>query len=162
MDLKSSPRWEIGIAIFFVIACVLILWETRTIPAGTFEPLGSAPVPQATAILIMLMSIAVGLRGWRKLGAGVPGPAEDDAAEDRPRWLDAFAIGALTVLYVLVLDARIADFAPLTAAYLFLSIALLTRLNLKALMSAVVVGVIVGWGAQYLFTRVFVVDLPGL
>lgn len=162
MDLKSSPRWEIGVAIFFVVACALILWETRTIPPGTFEPLGSAPVPQATALLIILLSIAVGLRGWRKLGAAVPGPAEAEAEGDRPRWLDAFAVGALTALYVVVLDARIADFAPLTAAYLFLAIALLTRLNIKAMMSAAVVAVIVGWGAQYLFTRVFVVDLPGL
>ena len=43
-----------------------------------------------------------------------------------------------------------------------LSIALLSRLRLRSLAAAAVVAIVVGWGTQYLFTRVFVVDLPGL
>lgn len=160
MDLKSSPRWEIGIAIFFIVGCALILWETRTIPPGTFEPLGSAPVPQVTAVLIMLLSLAVGINGWRKLGA--EGASADDDKGYRPRPLDAWAVAALTVVYVATLDSRVLDFAPLTAVYLFLSIALLSRLRLRSLAAAAVVAIVVGWGTQYLFTRVFVVDLPGL
>ena len=160
MDLTSSPRWEVGVATFFVVACALILWETRTIPPGTFEPLGSAPVPQVTAVLIMLLSISVGLNGWRKLRA--QGPSDGAVADEGVRPLDAWLVGALTVVYVIVLDARVIDFAPLTAIYLFTSIALLTRARLKSLIPAAVVAIIIGWGTQYLFTRVFVVDLPGL
>lgn len=159
MDLKSSPRWEIGVATFFVVACALILWETRKIPPGTFEPLGSGPVPQATAVFILLLSLAVGLRGWRRLKTGDGEPAPLDWS---PRPLDALAVGLLTIVYVAVLGARVLDFAELTALYLFLAIAILTRLRLRSLAAAAVVAVIVGWSSEYIFTRIFIVDLPGL
>ncbi|MEM6849171.1 MAG: hypothetical protein AAF580_14060, partial [Pseudomonadota bacterium] len=64
--------------------------------------------------------------------------------------------------YVMLLDARVLDFAPLTAIFLFIVISLLARFKLSAMAGAAVVGVITGWGAQYAFTRIFVVDLPGL
>jgi len=159
MELNSSPRWELGVAAFFIIACTLILWETRTIPPGTFEPLGSAPVPQATAVLIIALSLAVGLKALRRLRVQPKRPA---AADDGNRPLDAIAVGALTVLYVALLDARVFDFAPLTALYLFFTIGLLIRLEPRGLAVAAAVAATVGWGAQYVFTRVFVVDLPGL
>lgn len=158
MELTGSPRWEIGVAAFFIAACALILYETRDIPPGTFEPLGSAPVPQATAALIMALSAAVGISAWRRLRAG----AHEDALDYAPRPLDAWGVAVLTVLYVSVLDARVLDFAPLTALFLFVTIALLTRLRLRTLLGAAVVSAAVGWGAQYVFTRIFVVDLPGL
>ncbi|MEM7695431.1 MAG: tripartite tricarboxylate transporter TctB family protein [Pseudomonadota bacterium] len=158
MDLQGSPRWELGVAAFFVIACSLILWETRTIPPGTFEPLGSAPVPQATALLIMMLSVAVGANALRRMRGG-----EATAPADyTPRPLDAFAVAALTIGYVLILDAGLLDFAPLTAIFLFIVISLLARLKPAVMAGAAVVGSITGWGAQYIFTRVFVVDLPGL
>ena len=159
MDLQGSPRWELGVAAFFVAACLVVLWETRGIPPGTFEPLGSAPVPQATAVFIMMLSIAVGISAVRRLRVS-GGPA--DAADYKPRPLDAVVVAALTVGYVMLLDARVLDFAPLTAIFLFIVISLLARFKLSAMAGAAVVGVITGWGAQYAFTRIFVVDLPGL
>ncbi|MEM9221234.1 MAG: tripartite tricarboxylate transporter TctB family protein [Pseudomonadota bacterium] len=145
-------------AVFFVTACLFILWETRTIPPGTFEPLGSAPVPQATAVFIMMLSIAVAIGALRKIRSGVT-----DAPPDyQPRPVDAICVAALTIVYVLALDHRVMDFAPLTALFLFISITLLVRLRPAAMAMAGLVGAIVGWGAQYIFTRVFVVDLPGL
>lgn len=159
MDLQGSPRWELGVAAFFVIACAVVLWETRTIPPGTFEPLGSAPVPQATALFIMMLSIVVGVSALRRLRASGDQARADDY---EPRPLGALAVSVLAVGYVLVLDARVLDFAPLTAVFLFIVISLLARFKTAAMAGAAVVGVITGWGAQYIFTRVFVVDLPGL
>lgn len=159
MDLKGSPRWELGVAVFFVIACAVVLWETRTIPPGTFEPLGSAPVPQATALFIIMLSIAVGVSAVRRLRAGGD-PVGQEGYTPRP--LDAFVVAVLTILYVMLLDARVLDFAPLTAAFLFIVISVLVRFKPAAMAGAALVGVVTGWGAQYAFTRVFVVDLPGL
>ncbi|MEM0908543.1 MAG: tripartite tricarboxylate transporter TctB family protein [Pseudomonadota bacterium] len=159
MDLQGAPRWELGVAAFFVLACSVVLWETRSIPPGTFEPLGSAPVPQATAIFIMLLSIAVGVRAVRRLST------VSDLSEPldyQPRPLDALAVALITIVYVLLLDARLLDFAPLTAIFLFIVISLLARFGFKAMVGAAVAGAVTGWGAQYIFTRVFVVDLPGL
>lgn len=156
----GSPRWEIGVGVFFILACLAVLWETRDIPPGSFEPLGSAPVPQATAILILLLSASVALNGWRRLrreggeGAELPGYT--------PRPLDAAAVGAMTVVYVYLLDLRAMNFAPLTAAFLFVVIGFLIRFRPRGLLAAAVVAVVTGWGAAYIFTRIFIVDLPGL
>ena len=159
MDLQGSPRWELGVAAFFVIVCSVVLWETRSIPPGTFEPLGSAPVPQATALFIMMLSVAVGVSAVRRLRlSGEPVGAEGH----NPRPLDAVAVAVLAAGYVIILDSRVVDFAPLTAVFLFIVISLLARFKLTTMAGAAVVGVVTGWGAQYIFTRVFVIDLPGL
>lgn len=151
-----TGRWEIGVAAAFIAGCLAVLWETRDIPPGTFEPLGSAPVPQAVALLIIALCLAVIVTAMRR-----PAMAEDEPGYD-PRPLDAFVVCAFTIVYVAVMQARLLDFAPLTALFLFATIAFLTRLNLRSLPTAALVAVVTGWGCQYVFTRVFVVDLPGL
>ncbi len=149
-------HWEIGVAAAFIAGCLAALWETRDIPPGTFEPLGSAPVPQGVALLIIALCLMVIVTALRRPAE----PAEDLGYAPRP--LDAAVTAGLTVVYVAAMQARLMDFAPLTALFLFVTIAFLTRLRLRSLPTAALVGVITGWGLQYVFTRVFVVDLPGL
>ncbi|MBJ3774635.1 tripartite tricarboxylate transporter TctB family protein [Acuticoccus mangrovi] len=155
-----TARWALGVSLFFILGCLAVLWETRDIPPGTFEPLGSAPVPQATALLIIALSLAVAARSWRTLTGGERDPAPEIVDEARP--LDAVVTGVLTVIYVAVLGAHVLDFAPLTALYLILTIGYLIRFRVRGLVLAALVAVIMGWGAAFVFTRLFVVDLPGL
>jgi len=140
-----------------VLVCASALWETRDIPPGTFEPLGSAPVPQAVASLIIVLTLVVMVRAWRRLRRG-EGPGID--AVD-PRWVDAALICALTVIYVLALHLRAGRFDVLTSVYLFVAIGLLLRFRRASLVYVAVVSVLTGFGCQLVFTRIFVVDLPG-
>jgi hypothetical protein len=64
------------------------------------------------------------------------------------------------VVYVLLMQLRVAGFAVITAAFLFIAIAYLTRFAPRSLPVAALVGLIMGYGCQYIFTQVFVVDLP--
>lgn len=159
MTPEGAPRWEIGVSLFLILACLAVLWETRDIRPGTFEPLGSAPVPQATALLIILLSVAVAIGGVRRLRGGDAGAAGPDYV---PRPLDAAIVAGMTIVYVALLDARAMDFAPLTALFLFAAIGFLIRFRRTGLIAAALVAVATGWGAAYVFTRVFIVDLPGL
>jgi hypothetical protein len=86
------------------------------------------------------------------------GPAEDLAL--RP--LDAAAVIGLSVLYVLAMALRLLDFAVLTALFLMVTIGALTRFERRLLPIIVVLALATGFGCQYVFTRIFVVDLPGL
>ncbi|WMS43666.1 tripartite tricarboxylate transporter TctB family protein [Acuticoccus sp. MNP-M23] len=140
----------------FIAGCLAVLWETRDIPPGTFEPLGSAPVPQGVAALIIALCLAVIAPALRRPAEVAPDPGYT------PRPLDAAMVAGLTIAYVAMMQARLLDFAPLTALFLFVTIAFLTRLRLRAMPTAALVAVVTGWGCQYVFTRVFVVDLPGL
>jgi hypothetical protein len=153
----SNPRVDIGVCLFLIVICCAVLVEAAKLPPGSFEPLGSAPIPQATAGLIIFLCLLVVGRAalvmWRgeTSVAGEPYP---------PRRLDAAVLFGLTVLYVLLMAQRVAGFAPITAVFLFVAIAFLTRFAPRSLPIAALIGVVLGWGCQYVFTRVFVVDLP--
>jgi len=158
---SGSPRWELAVSLFFIAGCLVVLWETRHIPPGVFEPLGSAPVPQATATIILLLSVVVAAGAVRRLRTETEASFEEREGY-RPRPLDAAVVGALSIVYVVLLQERVMDFAPLTTLFLLAAIGFLSRFRVRALAVGAVVAAVTGWGVQYVFTRVFVVDLPGL
>jgi hypothetical protein len=162
--LRGRAAWALGVSAFLVALCLVVLWEARDLPPGVFEPLGSAPAPRTVAVVIILMSLWIAFDAWRARGAPEAEPdADADADADyTPRPLDAWVVAALTVPYVLAMQARMLAFAPLTAVFLIAAIGWLTRFRLRSLPWIVTVAATVGWGGAYVFTRVFVVDLPGL
>jgi hypothetical protein len=157
LQREPTPRTDIAFAAFLVAVCAATLWETRDIPPGTFEPLGSAPVPQAVAGLILVLSLIVMVRAWRQLRAGAGGTPPD--AE--PRWADVAVVAAFTIAYALALHLRLGRFDVLTAVFLFVTIGLLVRFRRHALPFIALVAAVFGFGCQFVFTRIFVVDLPG-
>ena len=156
----SSPRIDLGLGLFLIVVCGAVLWEARTIPPGVFEPLGSAPIPQATAGLIVLLALVVMGRALRALLRGAR--ARPAAEELALRPLDAAAVIAFTVLYVLAMALRLVDFAILTALFLLVTIGALVRFERRLLPLILAIALVTGFGCQYVFTRIFVVDLPGL
>jgi hypothetical protein len=59
-----------------------------------------------------------------------------------------------------VLALKLVSFAICTALFLFISIGMLTRFYYKRLPVVVFIALVIGFGSQYIFTQVFVVDLP--
>jgi hypothetical protein len=153
----SNPRVDIGVCLFLIVICCAVLIEAAKLPPGSFEPMGSAPIPQATAGLIIFLCLLVVGRAAVAMWRGQTGAAEEAYP---PRRLDAAVLFGLTVLYVLLMAQRVAGFAPITALFLFVAIAFLTRFAPRSLPVAALIGVVMGWGCQYVFTQVFVVDLP--
>lgn len=149
-----DKRTDLVVAFGLIIICAAFLYETFRLPPGTFEPLGSAPVPQATASCIILLCLAVIVQALRR-----PDGVEMPRGE---RYLDAAIIVGLTLLYATVVHMRLATFAILTTVYLLLAIGWLVRFKPRQLPAVILTAAIVGFGCQYIFTRVFVVDLPGL
>ena len=158
MRETADPRTDIGVALLLIVICSAVLWETRTIPPGVFEPLGSAPIPQAIALLIILLCIIVLVRAVLRLQQ--PPLADSDA--HRPHRLDAAVVAGLTVLYVTAMQFRITTFAVITTLFLLLTIGWLIRFQPRRLPWVMLTAVITGFGCQYVFTRIFIVDLPGL
>lgn len=151
-------RFEIGASVVIIVACAILIYESLGLPPGSFEPLGSAPVPQATAGIIIFLSLIVIVNALRAPPAKAETPAGEEEPADDP--VSALLLAAATLLYVLLLHLRVIDFGTLTALYLFGLIAALERFRPRALIGAAILGLLVGYGVQYLFTQVFVVDLP--
>ena len=78
------------------------------------------------------------------------------------RWRDAAIVAVLTVVYVAALHFRVTTFAIITTVFLIATIFVLVRFDIAKLPVILLVAAVTGFGCQYLFTRVFVVDLPGL
>jgi hypothetical protein len=153
----ANPRVDIGVCLLLIVICCAVLVQAAKLPAGSFEPLGSAPIPQATAGLIILLCLIVIAKAAITMRRGEEVATE---AADPPRHLDAVVIFGLTVIYIALMAFRVAGFAPITALFLFVAIAFLTRLAPRSLPIAALIGIVMGWGCQYVFTQVFVVDLP--
>lgn len=154
MSEPVDRRTDIVVALALIVICAIVLFESRDLPPGTFEPLGSAPVPQATAGLIILLCAFVIAK------AALTSGGEGDRVEQR--YLDAGAMVLLTVVYVAAIHLRLATFAILTSIYLIATIGVLTRFRIKTLPAVIITALITAFGSQYVFTRIFIVDLPGL
>ena len=66
----------------------------------------------------------------------------------------------LTIVYVVALDLAVASFGLITFVFLTVLIVALENFKTRLLLPALVVSAIVSFGVEYLFTNVFVVDLP--
>ena len=157
MSEQSSPKTDIGVSLFLIVVCSLVLWEARKIPPGTYDPLGSAPIPRAVAGLIILLCLVVMVQALRRLARGETATSE---TEFPLRYLDAIGIVVVTLIYILGLALELTSFAILTTVFLTFTIGFLTRFRRRALVVALVIGLVMGFGCEYLFTQVFVVDLP--
>lgn len=157
MNDQVDRRIDIGVALVLIVIAAVAIWQAADLPPGTFEPLGSARVPQMTAGLIILLSLWVILRALLR-----PDGNEEATHAASERWRDAGIVAVLTVFYVAALHFRVTTFAIITAVFLTGTIFVLVRFDLARLPAILLVAALTGFGCQYLFTRIFVVDLPGL
>ena len=153
--MQNQKKFEITISALIALISVVFIWESWDLPPGTFEPLGSGPVPQVTASIITLCCILVIVAAFKK----VPETTSDKEAQ--PSSIKAGVLMAVaTVLFVAVLHLRLMPFSWMTAVFLAVTIWGLEKFAKRKLLPAVITGLIVGFAMQYLFTQVFVVDLP--
>ena len=157
MSNSVNRRFDIGVALMMIVIAAVAIWQAADLPPGSFEPLGSARVPQMTAGLIILLSLWVILRAMQRTAS-----ADEVEPAGATRWRDAAIVAVLTVVYVAALHFRVTTFAIVTMVFLTATIFALTRFDAAKLPIILLVAAVTGFGCQYLFTRVFVVDLPGL
>lgn len=163
-NTTATARAEINVCLFLIVVCCVVLWESRLIPPGSFEPLGSGPIPQATAALIIFLCVLTIWRAFKTLSFAShseSATATEQQDTHQPRYRDALVVCSLTVIYCLVLHTKKVDFSLATVVFLFLSIGYLVRFRPKSMLIVSLLAVVMGFGCQFIFTKVFVVDLPG-
>lgn len=156
--MERRPVFDIGVGLLIIAICSVVLWQASRLPPGSFEPLGSGPVPQVTAAIVILCCLVVVVRGFLLLRRE-PKSAPREAAA-RPSSYGAIVMFGGAVAYVAALHLRLLPFGMMTFVFLLLVIWALEDFERRALIPSAVTAAIVGFGVEYLFTRVFVVDLP--
>jgi len=158
--MERRPVTEIGVSALVAAICAIFFVQAGKLPPGSFEPLGSGPVPKWTAAIVMLCCLIVIARGILRLrdAGGVAASARVEFSGGRTHGL-VLMLG-LTLLYVGLLHAKVASFGIITFVYLTLLIWSLERFRPAVLIPALITGAVAAFGSEYLFTNVFTVDLP--
>ncbi len=117
-------------------------------------------VPNFTGLILGSVAFLTLLVLWRSRRESVPLPAASQTHGVRRRVDVATACFALIVAYVTVMTIEWASFRPATFVYVLLTGTILTRKKKSALPVLVVLATAMSFGVHYLFTRVFVIDLP--
>lgn len=187
MDPSVAKR-DIGLMLFIIAVCVAVLVESWDLPPGTFEPLGSGPVPQAIAFVIIGLCLIIMVRafvtlfrhaGPEKTERQLTLEAEETASGFQARPWSAVAVLIFSGLYVGVLYLGVLGFGIVTTVFLlFIILFLLGAVPVRALLSlitsfdrvhwpaakpaaiAIVISIVMGFGCEFIFTEVFYVDLP--
>ena len=154
--MNLLQRFEVWVSLLVILICLVFLWESWDLPPGSFEPLGSGPVPQATAFIVILCAGLVIFNALRK-------PVQlsgDEEIEERPSISAGLIISLVTVIYSLMLHFRLMPFAWMTTLFLIITIWSLEKFEKKKFLPALITAIVIGFASEYLFTEVFIVDLP--
>jgi putative tricarboxylic transport membrane protein len=164
MDNKTSPGAEIGVGVVSILVALGTIYGTLELPPGSFEPLGSASIPQFVAGAIIVFSlwlIARAVLRARKAQDDSDDASTTEAADSfRHRNDLAIALVVLAVVYVLVMAMDWVRFSVATLVFLLASIGMLSGFARRSLPLLIVLSGVLGFGLEYLFTKVFVIDLP--
>ena len=154
--MNLLQRFEVWVSLLVILICVIFLWESWDLPPGSFEPLGSGPVPQATAFIVIFCSGLVILNALKKSVQ----LSENEETQEKPSVRAGLIISSATVVYSLVLHLRLMPFAWMTTLFLIITIWGLEKFDRKKFLPALITAIIIGFASEYLFTEVFIVDLP--
>ena len=156
VGFSRSPQPDLWLALSVTALAALLWWEARKIPPPFFDPLGSAAIPKAIAVVLVVIACVLSMRAVAGLGA-----VNDEAPiAYRPRPDLVIGIFALCVVYVGSMDLGWIGFEAATIAFLIAAAALLGRLHLRTLLLGSLIALVMGVGGTWLFTRFFFIDLP--
>ena len=150
-------------SLFLIGVCAVMIWDSWDIPPGSFEPLGAGPIPRMIAYTVIIACLVIITRAvfkWRRLKVSKSIEKSEQPLGYRPRPKDAALVLGLTVIYGIAMAFELTRFSISTTVFLFVTISLLTNFDRRSMLIGAIIAVVMGFGCQYLFTEVFVVDLP--
>ncbi len=164
--MSRERRADLWLAIAMIVVSAAVWWQASKLAPAPFDPLGPKSFPMwiatalgllsVVAVIIVLCGRALG-RSDTSLILGIGDEAPGDYAL-RPGL--AVAASALTLAYVAALTLTGAGFLWTTIAYIAaLGWAMSERTRRHTLIAAII-AVVAGSGITYLFTKIFVLDLP--
>ena len=142
-----------------LVLCGVVYWGTLDLPPPTYEPLGPAALPQLLAIIvaILVLPLIVAPASYQN-SAPVEADGEGEATRPTP-WM-AVALIAVSVVFTMLMQSRMVPFAILATGFLMVVMAIMTRFARRAWPATLIVSPMIGFGLWYLFTQVFIIDLP--
>lgn len=133
------------------------------LPPPLFDPLGSAAVPKAVAIILAVLAAGVLAKRWllvRKEEAVVVLPVEPGETTAPLRPGIALVSMAIIIAYVGVTGAGLLGFREATVPFVILLGGVLSRFRRRTMIVLVPLAFVIAIGLWWLFTGPLFVDLP--
>lgn len=166
--MSNSRLLEIFVTLSMFIIALLFYNETQHIPPPEYDILGAAAVPKAVAIIIMVLcTIHLASLFFSKPKAenldALNEQINDIKLENFKNNFVPFVGFLICVLgYVLSFQYEWLHFIIITFIFCFASIVLLSDFNKRATYIAVVIASTLSVGLYFIFTKIFVIRLPGV
>ena len=162
MQQDTPASTDIGLGVTLIGVALLVIYGTLDLPPGSFEPLGSASIPQYVSGGVIVLSLWIIARALAR-SRGPQEQAQTDESGDadfplRPGL--AVALVCLAVVYVGVMAMDWLRFSIATTLFSALTIGMLTKFERRFMPAIVVLALVLGIGLEYTFTQIFVIDLP--
>lgn len=151
----------IGTWIFRLILLMIstsFLLQASRLPSGTFEPLGSATFPLVASgivVALILIDVTGDILAARRDRTSNATPAKPDTVE----WRTGLSFIGLYILFTVGFSFRLMPFAFLAGGFI-LSIIFVMGGRLQNWLVIVPIAGGFSWLLDFLFTSVFVIDLP--
>ena len=160
MTVAQGPKsvGDIVLGLVMMAVAAAFLWESIGLPESGFETLGPAAVPRGICAVIAICGLVILVQGVRSRTS--PDLEAEDLTDFVPRSGLATVTVLISVAYVLAMATETLSFRIATVAYLVLLGGLLTGWKRKRLPIILVMALLMGFGGEYVFTRIFTVDLP--
>lgn len=167
-----------------ILSSILIALSTavfltaRTIPHRGYDLLGAAFLPKALALGIgvlsaglLLKSVLLLLQARRTVPPIEQAETEREAKQQyaepgyRRRPGAGFGLIIITAAYIALLGSRLVSYAIATAAFIIVAASMMSifekpRNRLVRMLAVVGTALVLAYGLQYIFTEVFITDLP--
>ena len=153
---RQQLRADTELGLLLVCVSALVAWAARSIGPPLYDPMGSAALPYAAATFLGGCGLWLLLRAFQQREAAVAPPVPAAA----PR--HALAAQFLLLMLVYAASMQTLGYRWSTLAFVWLSVMLLAQHELRGQwFAALLLAIVLGFGAFWLFTRFFFIDLPG-
>ena len=158
MKNQVNPKAEIALSTTLILLSVIVYYFSLDLPEPEYEPLGSAALPQALAVIMSLLSLIVIIKAIPRLKTYNSDDEANPEIVARPKL--AIIIFLITMIFIGVLDFGVMGFLPAGIIYLSIVGYLMTHRNLRRLPWVIGFSIILTVSSFYIFTKLFYIDLP--
>ncbi len=163
---RRHRQADLWLAVAMAAISAVVWWEASKLAPAPFDPLGPKSFPMWIAGALGLLSVAaiVTILCGRALGRSetslILGIGDEPPTDYALRPGLAVAASVFTVIYVAVLTFTGVGFLWATIAYIGLLGWVMSDRTPRHNIIAVAVAVLAGCGITFLFTKIFILDLP--
>lgn len=153
--MTGSTRVDLGtwtVVIIGIATALVLLIGAHSIAPPLFDPVGSAALPQACAWGLLACVAGLFSQAWMRFGIAGAHRSSD------PVRVATLGIGVLMVLCVLAMTLGL-GFKYSTILFVAFAVPIISQ-TWRSFPVAIGIAVFLGFGAEWLFTSVFFIDLP--